>query len=387
MSQFAAKFKLIFIPYLIISAATIILYTFLHWLLLIQFSLFQVKDIIITFWAPCIMPWLPILVLLTRRIKLLDLKSKKGDPLWTYQGTMWIAMAVPLVIAQPYIISATGKLTVLDTINEIATKPASKYYTLKKFYIDKEGVALRSVSTVSGKFNRNLNYTIYAPCPVLDTKPVRPDTGNYRDVPVEYRNALFILNEQKVSHDTLKWINSAALTGFLLLNNDVAYKLYGNEAKNGVVQILVKKGVKLWKPHAQVPKNHSDNVWLAINYSKTIGNRLAKSEKQKIYEEFAKQSRLKFNKTSLNGFKCLERLAYSDDYENYVKAITQKDNTKSAKQIILLSPNNDAYENRNGNKLIWLLGSYVICSLIVLIALHFKQLLKKKSDAPYQDIS
>src|SRR5579863_2142579 len=86
MKNFGVNFKQIFIPFLIISAGCIIAYSLLRWILLIKSNAVTVDEDVLDFWAPWIFPWIPILIWLRPRIKLLNLKNKngKGDPLFGY---------------------------------------------------------------------------------------------------------------------------------------------------------------------------------------------------------------------------------------------------------------------------------------------------------------
>ena len=114
-SQFVLKLRLIFVPYLIIAVSTIVLYTFLNWLIIIKLNLFRIDDFIVSFLIPFILPWIPNLIWLMPRIKLLRMKQGyRRNPVSGVLFVNWLAIGIPLILAQQYIVTATGKLTELD---------------------------------------------------------------------------------------------------------------------------------------------------------------------------------------------------------------------------------------------------------------------------------
>jgi hypothetical protein len=122
------------------------------------------------------LPWLPLLIWLRPRIKLLKLKKGyKKDPVGGILFVNWISIGLPLIIAQVYISTATGKLTRLDYISQIYSSPTTKYYTVKHFYSNKSMVHLKATFDVSGKYSSDFNMTVYASVPVFDH--VFPDTN------------------------------------------------------------------------------------------------------------------------------------------------------------------------------------------------------------------
>lgn len=166
MKEQLEKFKLIYCPFLVITICFIATYTFLHWLLFIKINLFPLKEDILNFWLPFGLPWILILIWLRPRIKIL--KFKKDNSSFLLQFLASLAMAVPTIIAQEYLVSATGKLTSLDTISQIEKSEKTKYYTLKKAYIDKQNIGIIKTASISGKYNEDFNMQIYVAMPILN---------------------------------------------------------------------------------------------------------------------------------------------------------------------------------------------------------------------------
>jgi len=176
MNNFNDKLKLIFIPFLLLAACVIGGYTFLNWLLFIKWHAFAVREDVPNNWIPLVLPWIPIHFWLRPRLKLLCLKTKKGNPLAFYLFFAGFAIAIPTVFAQSYLQTATGKLTQLQSINHINEKEATKYYTLKNYYIDKKHIGVESTITISGKSHSNYDMRLYFVLPILATPN---DTSNY----------------------------------------------------------------------------------------------------------------------------------------------------------------------------------------------------------------
>lgn len=167
MKDLSAKIKLIFLPFLGITISFIAIYTFLHWLLFIQLELFSIKEMFLKFWLPFGLPYIPIYFFLHPRLK--HLKFKNDNQSFGFQFLAVIIIAAPTMIAQEYLVTATGKLTPVDTISEIQKHEKTKYYTLKKFYIDKKNIGVLNTSDYSGKNNQHFNMHIYVAMPILTT--------------------------------------------------------------------------------------------------------------------------------------------------------------------------------------------------------------------------
>lgn len=166
MTSLSEKIKLIFKPFLIIAICFIVAYTFLHWALFIKAGI-PLKEDILRFWLPFGLPVILILIWLRPRIKLLHFKNDNGS--FVYQFLAGIAIAIPTIIAQGYLITATGKLTAVENISKIDKGKKTKYYSLKEYYIDKQRIAVRNTASVTGKNNTDFNMLIYVAMPIFES--------------------------------------------------------------------------------------------------------------------------------------------------------------------------------------------------------------------------
>ncbi|MEI9911040.1 MAG: hypothetical protein WDO71_16005 [Bacteroidota bacterium] len=78
-------------------------------------------------------------------------------------AVLWI----PTILMSGYLATATGKLTVLVSIKEIAGKPATKYYKVSEYVLDQDNTGIESVISYSGKHNQYLNFDIYIAIPII----------------------------------------------------------------------------------------------------------------------------------------------------------------------------------------------------------------------------
>jgi rhomboid protease GluP len=296
MKNFAQKFRLIFIPFFLIAVGTNCVYSFLHWLLFIKGDI-QLDEQIINFWLPAALSAIPLFIWLRPRIKLLKLNTKgRRDPVALYMFIAWLTIGISMVIAQDYLVTATGKLTKLDNINQISQVAKTKYYTIGHFYANKKMARIKTSFEVSGKHNEYFEMHIYAPCPIF------------------------------TSEDT-----SGTFSG---------------------------------EPAA----------WLAVSFFKSISNNLSVDEKQAAFTDFARESQQDFDKKNLSDFVYLDRINYSSDFKHYSEAINSDKYPAINKKIIILSPVNEPFEARNGNKLPWIFGSLAIGFAVFLIGLLFAPL-------------
>jgi hypothetical protein len=370
MEQFYAKLKYIFLPFLIIAICTIGVYTFLNWLIIIKLNAFKIDEQVIEFFIPMALPWIPLLIWLRPRIKLLKLNTKGGkNPLTGILLINWISIGIPLIIAQAYLVTVTGKLTKLDYMIQVDYRTPTRYYTVKHFYVAKNMVHLRTIFQVSGKYNRDFDMTIYAPIPVFDH--LFPDT-NMITVMRDNLNAkgLVIINGKLSNMQVLKRLPADSIRKMRYLNPSLVMPKYGDTGKFGAL-LVITRAFKL-KSEPPPPKIEPA-AWLAIKYTKTISNNLTSNEKDQRYKLFVAHCDSDFRHKRFDGFIYLDRIPYSKDLKYYLDAIKLKGDVVDGFPIIL-APVYDSYANKNGNKLAWIFGSFGVGSAIFLIILSLIKL-------------
>lgn len=184
------KLNFVFKPFVLALIVLTIGYTFVHWLFFIELNLFSLKKSIIGIGVPIVLSGVTAWLFLYRKLKALDLKASRGDWRDFYCVIAWIALTIPLIIAQEYMVTATGKLTELSSIKEINNFKLSKYYTLESFHIHKNGVGFHSAFDVSGKHNEDFNMEIYIAMPIFESEKDTTDNDPPGWLCVKYRKTV-----------------------------------------------------------------------------------------------------------------------------------------------------------------------------------------------------
>jgi rhomboid protease GluP len=282
------KLQLVYFPFLKVTISFIGIYTFLHWYFIIHLNLFSFHENIINFWLPICLPWVFVWIILRPKVKLLNLEHKHFKLSEFSIFTMASSMIVPTIIAQHYIVTATGNLTNLNNISEISKNQPSKYYSLKNSFIDKKHINVNSFVMTSGKRNRDFNMYIYIALPIL-------------------------------------------------------------------------------KNQADTTERHCEN-WYGVKYFQTISNKKSEEEKQSRYQNFIAKSHANFDSLDVRKFIYLDKIGFVDDRERFMSSIKNNRHFESNSPILLL-PVNQPFEDRNGNKFLWFLGSFTSISSLFLLFL------------------
>ena len=109
--------------------------------------------------------------------------------------------------------------------------------------------------------------------------------------------------------------------------------------------------------------------WYGVKYTKEISNRKSAKEKEEIYNAFYEESLSKMIKYPFYFLDHFERTPKSNDFKNYLRAIESSIKQNASSDFIILEPVFGKYEDRNGNKLPWIFGSFAIGLIIFLFAL------------------
>lgn len=369
LSQFPVKFSRIFLPLVIITVSIIAFLSFMYWLLVIRLNTYNAEDNFGLIMAEGALPWLPLLIWQRKRLKLLKLDvSGRKDPITAILFVNWIAILIPVFIAQSYMSTAIGKTTALDYLGQIKGFEPTKYYTVEHYYINKNYVHIKTRFTISGKNNTDYNMNFYLCIPVFDR--LFPDTNRIAAIRngVDQR-VLVLINKKKSSMDSLKRLPADSIR-FMKYYPFLAE--VGAAGKYGVL-VVYTKSYKFKKelPPAKI----SPSGWLAVEYSKTISNSLSLDEKQAEFKNFARRTFFIYRSTNFTGFKYLSRLPNTSKSENFTMAVLSRDDVMDTDPVILM-PHYNRFEDRNGSKLPWFFGALAIGWFVSLVILFFIPLRK-----------
>jgi len=267
------KIKFVFIPFLIIGCCFIVIYTLLNWLLIIQPGNFTFKEDLVNLWLPLVLPAIPVFIWLRPRIKLLALKRKTGDLPTLYFMIAWLAVGVPAVLAQKYLLSATGKLTRLNNIADMKSSVKTKYYLVEKHVTDTAHACMYKYASTSGKHSEHYEMSVFIVVPVL--KNLSDTTGYYQTNWIGYKYHHQV--SSKLSHEKINeaWaaFTNETMTEFEQRNtNNFAYlQLMGNtEDRDKYIKAVTRSG-------KYNGANRENNIFTAVNepFSARNGNTLA----------------------------------------------------------------------------------------------------------------
>lgn len=118
----------------------------------------------------------------------------------------------------------------------------------------------------------------------------------------------------------------------------------------------------------------SFKYWYGVSFKKQISNRLSIEEKEGEYNVFYKECVEKMNRYAFQDLTYFERLPNTEDRDGYLKAVATR--TKEQTGAVILEPKHEPFENRSGNKLQWIFGSYFIGTFVFLLVLTWPRVSK-----------
>ena len=163
------KFRHIFFPLVVVLMLFGGGYTFLHWYIFLREYSPMVDNEILCVVFPILSAGLTILFYFRKKLRILTDKEEfmVRSSRRKMMGLSFLVITAPTIIAQFYIATVTGKLTVLNDISEIKNAPSSRYYRLNHFYIPKSQFIIRSFSTLTGKQRDLLDLNVFALVPIF----------------------------------------------------------------------------------------------------------------------------------------------------------------------------------------------------------------------------
>ena len=167
MKHFSDRLQILILPYLLVTLLFVVGYTFLNWFLCIYTRWVAINEMYIDFIFPMLIAILLVYFIIRPRLHILQLAP--GKDTFGIQFLIAVSMFIPTTIAQNYIDKATGTLTEVHRISDIAKLPKSKYYNVDVFYLDTTHLGKYKTSSVSGKHRQHFNFELYIAIPMFNT--------------------------------------------------------------------------------------------------------------------------------------------------------------------------------------------------------------------------
>lgn len=355
-NPFQTKLRILYFPYLLYSIGAIGGYSFLNWLLFMRFHSFLLREDIRNFLIPFILPSILLLIFYRPRVKLLRFKDTSRDPATAIVMLAVVSLMAPMIITQDYLATATGKLTKLDQVNEIARVKATRYYTIRNYAIDTAYTRFHLKAVVSGKASQYLDLSLYIVCPIYDKGAV-PEEDLHK----------YPLPQQKgpgSGTDPAGSLPDSVSTDAQQLENTKIIPRVADSASTDTSQSEDTKIVPLVSDSSRYPF-----AWIGAKYTKEISNRQDFDDKKKSMEEFKNDSRYDYAQHPIRDFTYFDQIPYSDDYLGFQRAVNNTHRFRTGTNLILLEPQSLPFETRNGAKLPWIFGSFAIGAAVYFLIL------------------
>ena len=170
MQTLTFKLRHIYLPSLAMAIGFIALYTFLDWALFIKLDLLPIKQEVLIAWFAMFLPFVPVVIWLRPRIKLLRLADgPRGGVRGLYYIVAGLLASAPTMILQDYLYRTSGEMVRLENINEITAAKNAKFYTLDNFYMDKQNAAAHAVTFDTKRRNDwHFNMFLYIAVPIWE---------------------------------------------------------------------------------------------------------------------------------------------------------------------------------------------------------------------------
>lgn len=156
--------------FVMVVAGTTTVMLGIRWLADIKYHLLRLDEIVWELWLPMAAGWIPALIWLSPRLKVLTFKKNAESRRFLFVYITGFTVAGTLGFSQAYLSTASGRLLALNKPDEILQHPAEKYYTLKDFEADRNHRGSYTVFRTSGRYNEYLNIDRYTVSPILNQK-------------------------------------------------------------------------------------------------------------------------------------------------------------------------------------------------------------------------
>ena len=289
METYIRKLRHILPVFLAVTFGTVFGLGFIRWIFCIQFAIIDIKEEIWNLWLPILFPWIPTIIWLRPRFRILTFKSNNDNGRVFFLFISWGMIAAMTFNTQAYLTTSTGDIQALSNIQEIDNKEKARYYKLKKIAVAPYYVGSYTDFSTSGRRNQYLTFKIYFVLPILKetTETITP----------------------------------------------------------------------------------GHKYWYGLNFKQQISNKISTEEKEDKYQAFYNACLERMNKYNYYYLDHFERKPNSDDRANYFKAIEAITKETAEDSLVVLEPKREKYEERNGNKLAWIFGSFGIGLAVLLFFL------------------
>jgi rhomboid protease GluP len=160
------RIRNLFLPLVALSPAFTASYSFLDWFLVARNGWIPLDEDVADIWLPSGLAWILVIFLIQPRLRMLNLRDKRKNLPPLYHLAAVAVVAMPAIIAQGYVRTATGDITHVADISLVSNNKPSKYYVADNVCMHLNKPVGHGFITTSGKGNQTLNFDLYLLAPV-----------------------------------------------------------------------------------------------------------------------------------------------------------------------------------------------------------------------------
>jgi membrane associated rhomboid family serine protease len=159
------RLQYLFLPVILLATGFTAIYSLLNWFLVARSDFLPIDEDVVDLWLPVGLSALLIVTLIRPRLRVLKLDPKRNIP-FLYNFAAIAVVAVPAIVAQGYVRTATGEETHVARAALIATSPETKYYTSDAICLVRDKAVFRPFAEVVGKQSETLRFELDILVPV-----------------------------------------------------------------------------------------------------------------------------------------------------------------------------------------------------------------------------
>ena len=160
------RIRKLFLPVVALSLAFTAFYSFLDWFLVARNGWIPLDEDVADIWLPGGLAWILVIFLIQPRLRMLNLRDKRKNLPPLYHFAAVAVVAVPAIIAQGYVRTATGDIAHVADISLVSGNQSSKFYVADNVCMHLNRPVSHAFITTSGKGNQTLNFDFYVLAPV-----------------------------------------------------------------------------------------------------------------------------------------------------------------------------------------------------------------------------
>jgi rhomboid protease GluP len=166
LENFIFRIRNLFLPLVALSLAFTAGYSFLNWLIVARNGWLPIDEDVANIWLPGGLAWILVIFVFQRRLRLLNLRDKRNNLPILYHVAAVAVVAVPAIIAQSYVRTATGDITHVEDAVLIPSNAPSKFYVADNVCMHLNRPVSHGFVSTSGKGNQTLVFNLYVVTPV-----------------------------------------------------------------------------------------------------------------------------------------------------------------------------------------------------------------------------